>query len=406
MAHRRYEKDGHMPSRAKLERKYAELIEQYDAAARNVSSQLHRAIAQRGINATIRYRVKSFNSYFDKLLRARKKAGAKGQCELTDLIGLRIICPFLSDLEEVEHAIREGFTIVETEHKGAQHSFREFGYDSIHLLIDLANELRPNGVPHSRPVAEVQLRTILQDAWAEVEHELVYKAHDSLLKGPVKRKLASLSATLTLSDLIFQEIRDYQKEVEEREHRRRSSLAAEAGPDGVETTAAPPAAGLIRQHGSVVDRLIFEALTAHSNSQYMKAIDIYSRLLQMNVEREVRSVIYNHRGMSYFALSEYRKSIEDFTRALRYNPENFNACNNRALCHRILHQYDRALSDLDRSLAIDGTQADGYYIRALTYFDLQDFAKALADCERVLNLRPDFTAVEHLKVVVASKIAK
>ncbi len=62
-------------------------------------------------------------------------------------------------------------------------------------------------------VCEIQLRTILQDAWAEVEHELVYKSDISLPNQSIRRKLASLNATLTLSDLIFQEIRDYQKEI-------------------------------------------------------------------------------------------------------------------------------------------------------------------------------------------------
>ena len=53
----------------------------------------------------------------------------------------------------------------------------------------------------------------MQDAWAEVEHELVYKSDITLPNQSIRRKLASLNATLTLSDLIFQEIRDYQKEI-------------------------------------------------------------------------------------------------------------------------------------------------------------------------------------------------
>jgi putative GTP pyrophosphokinase len=56
------------------------------------------------------------------------------------------------------------------------------------------------------PVCEVQVRTILQDAWAEVEHELVYKAEFTPFDEPMKRKLAALNANLTLSDMLFQEI--------------------------------------------------------------------------------------------------------------------------------------------------------------------------------------------------------
>lgn len=406
MPQRGFEHDAALPSRPRLEKKYARAREQYENAARVLEPRLRETLRNCGVSATLRVRVKSFDSYFEKLLKL-KRPGGGSRAEITDLLGVRIICPFLADLERVETAICAGFEVAQTEYKGSSHSFREFGYDSTHLLIKLDTLAR--ALPYARAVAEIQLRTILQDAWAEVEHELVYKATDSLLKGPVKRKLASLNATLTLSDLIFQEIRDYQQEVEKRENRRRGSLAEQALPENAAALSDPgPAAhaALARQHGSVVDRLIFEALAAHSNSQFMEAIAIYSRLLRMNLDRHVRSIIYNHRGMSYFVLSQYRKSVDDFTQALRYNPANFNACNNRALAYRVLHQYDRALADLDRSLGIDDTQADGYYIRALTHFDLQDFAKALADCERVLNLKPGFAAAQHFKSVVAAQLSR
>jgi putative GTP pyrophosphokinase len=39
----------------------------------------------------------------------------------------------------------------------------------------------------------VQLRTILQDAWAEVEHELIYKSDIKLPNASIRRKLAALT---------------------------------------------------------------------------------------------------------------------------------------------------------------------------------------------------------------------
>ena len=67
------------------------------------------------------------------------------------------------------------------------------------------------------------LRTILQDAWAEVEHELIYKTSIDKVENTLRRKMIAINATLSLADLTFQEIRDYQKkryrEVQER-HRK------------------------------------------------------------------------------------------------------------------------------------------------------------------------------------------
>jgi putative GTP pyrophosphokinase len=377
-----------------------------------MSRRLQKRIAGSELKASVRYRVKSFESYFSKLLRLREAQTSR--VRLTDLIGLRIVCRYLADLRELEEIVQEAFSVVQVERKGSEHSFREFGYDSTHMLVDIGADLPRQAIPYTRRVAEIQLRTILQDAWAEVEHEIIYKSGQSLLNEPIKRKLASLNAILTLSDVIFQEIRDEQKALREWDVRRRASLEEKllaidpisivegADMSGSEPTGshlAPPA-----PYNSEVDRLVFEALAAHGNNEFVVAIQIYSRLLRKKLSRQARSIIYNHRGMAYFVLTEYRRSIEDFGRAIHYNEKNFRAYNNRALAHRILHQYELALDDLDRSIEINAAQPEGFYVRALTYLDLADFAKALRDCEHVLNIRPSFAAVQHLKTMIAARI--
>ncbi len=403
-----------IPKRSKLEEEYRRRVAKYDATARRLVRQLQQLFHRRGINASIKYRVKSFESYFEKVLRLRKD-GAPSTV-LTDLIGFRIICPFLSDLDAVQRLIEDHFRVIETERKGGEHSFREFGYSSLHLMVDLSDEIKSRPLFSTRRVAEFQLRTILQDAWAEVEHELVYKSEDTLLDEPMKRKLASLNATLTLSDIIFQEIREYQRTVLERENRRKASieerlLAFEAVPSLQEeeltliTRRDDAAAGAI-QHRSELERLIFEALTAHSRDEFTKAIELYSRVLRMKTSRQVRSIIYNHRGMAYLALSQYPKAEKDFTSAIRFNGDNFRAYNNRALTYRIRHTYAPALQDLDRSIALNAIQSEAYYIRALTHCDLQDHSKALHDCECVLNINPGFAAAQRLKDFILSQAAK
>ncbi|MFO7976827.1 MAG: (p)ppGpp synthetase [Candidatus Hydrogenedentota bacterium] len=403
-----------IPERRKLEKEYQQQAARYHAAARRILRRLQRLIAAQEINASIKYRLKAFDSYFEKILRLRKSGPP--YTVLTDILGFRIICPFLSDLDTVRRLIQEHFRVIETETKGAEHSFREFGYSSIHLMIDLKEEIKARPIFATRRVAEIQLRTILQDAWAEVEHELVYKSEDTLLDQPIKRKLASLNATLTLSDIIFQEIREYQREVQQRETRRKASIEervltyeAVPGLDEDELT-------VIRQredrtlgpvqHRGELEQLVFEALAAHSSDEFMKAIELYSRVLHMKTSRQVRSIIYNHRGMAYLALSEYSRAEKDFSKAIRFNAENFRAFNNRALAYRIRQAYARALEDLERSLALNAVQTEAYYIRALTHCDLQDHSKALLDCENVLNIKPGFVPAQHLKAIILSKAAK
>lgn len=405
-------KNAKLPDRKKLYITYRRYRPQYENALLKLNRRLKKLITKHNINTTIKYRVKTFDSYFEKLLRQRDLIGTTKY--ITDIMGIRIICPFLEDLDVVEQLISKHFTVLEVERKGLKHSFREFGYDSIHMLIALDHENFKGSMPHCRNICEVQLRSILQEAWAEVEHELIYKANVSLFNASVKRKLASLNAILTLSDVIFQEIRDYQKQVQIEGLKLRESLQAKALPeeeislmDRLEKpvyTGSKVDLSMPMQPQSTLEKLLMEALNAHSSNRFEKAIKIYSRILRMKTNSLTRSIIYNHRGMAHFVISEYQRSLKDFSRAYENDPNNFRALNNRGLTYRMLGNLSKALDDLNRSLEINNSQVDGYYIRALIYYDIEDFSRSLKDCEEVLNLDPDYQPAIHLKKIVSSKL--
>jgi len=399
-----------IPERGKLKSLYQRNRPRYDATIHKLNRRLRSLLTKNGINNTIKFRVKSFDSYFSKLRKLYKTSAPL----ITDVIGLRVILPFLEDLEHAHQLIAEHFKVVDIERKGSIHSFREFGYDSLHLLIDCSQERIPDNLPNVPQVCEIQLRTILQEAWAEVEHELIYKADFSLLNDSIKRKLASLNATLTLSDIIFQEIRDFQKEVQAWGNKRKehlqekvldlegvTALSTKLAKDTVDDTGVKSTKIV---HKNPLEKMIFEALNAHSNNQYKQAIELYTKILNMRPQPQTRSVVYNHRGMVYFVLSEYRKAIHDFAKAIKYDSQNCQAYSNRGLCYRIVQNYKRALDDFNRSIAIDEYQKEGYYNRALTYYDIHDYTNALADCEKTLNLEPNFVPAKHLRKMIRVKI--
>ena len=53
------------------------------------------------------------------------------------MMGIRVICAFLEDLEIVRKQLEASFSVQEVERKGAEQSFREFGYESVHVLISI-----------------------------------------------------------------------------------------------------------------------------------------------------------------------------------------------------------------------------------------------------------------------------
>jgi len=130
--------------------------------------------------------------------------------QITDLAGIRIITFFPKDVETVSQVLRNEFEILEESDKGESLVQDErFGYQSIHYLVCL----KPNrtALPeYSRfrdRVAEIQLRTVLQHAWAEIEHDIQYKSTETI-PPPIRRRFMSLAGMLEIADREFQAIQD------------------------------------------------------------------------------------------------------------------------------------------------------------------------------------------------------
>ena len=387
-----------LPDRANLEELYALREPIYEEILLFIVKKMKQVLVGTDINATIKYRVKSFESYFKKLLHRLQNGDTSDPYAIHDVLGIKIICPFLSDLEIIEKLVAGDFEISEVERKGVDQSFREFGYKSTHLLIKIPPGVISIGTVENTDYCEVQLLTTLQDAWSEVEHELVYKAEYSTYDLPLKRKLAALNANLTLADIIFQEIRDYHKEMENELKIRRNRLyerikivdeADSAGTsmgDGNPGKTMPQAAH--REFDDTLDSVLLRAISAHNDGRFETAIELYSQMLNSGIADGIMSVIYNHRGLAYFARSEYGNAVEDFTMAVKCDNHGFRAFNYRGMANRMLGEYGRALADLDESIRINPYQPESYYSRSLVHYDLGDMGRSMEDCEKALNLDP------------------
>jgi len=393
--------------RESLKQQYLAIRPQLEKQLQSLHHQLWNLLEKQDSPPNIKCRVKGFDAYYAKLVSLKRNERKNGV--LSDLLGLRVICPFLEDLDTAERLIAENFDVVELEHKGDRHSFREFGYDSVHLLI-LLDESELQDLPGTGPFCEIQLRTILQDAWAEVEHELVYKSDLGFPNQSIKRKLASLNASLVLSDLIFQEIRDYQKELRQRGIKRRQSIEEMlstghsmdiANLNGFEFASREDPLSATECSGPQdLEKSMFKALEAHSNNNFSLAIQIYGQILRMKLEPVIRSLVYNHRGMALFALADYQKAIDDFSKALHYNEDNGRAWCNRGLVSRVLGRYDQSLEDYERAIQIETAPFESYWGRAQTCYEMQLYSRALSDCEKVLSLQADFSPAKELEKTI------
>ncbi|MDR1100161.1 MAG: tetratricopeptide repeat protein [Treponema sp.] len=378
---------------------------------KDLEIRIEKTVSSLSSHPTVKGRVKEFNSFFKKYLRILKNDPPdSGPPLITDLMGIRIVCPFIEDIAGVEELIKKSFEITEVERKGAHYSFKEFGYESTHLLIKIPQDIVKKRGKMDCDVVEIQIRTILQNAWAEVEHELVYKAEFTPFDEPMKRKLAAVNASLFLADIVFQEIRAYQRQLNAELDKRRETFfqKIEESTDALlfsaeQTAEKEKSKGVVFLSESI-DDLLLNALYAHNKNQFDDAIAFYSRILELNPDNTVSSLIYKHRGMANFARSKYQDAIDDFTHALELDKTAYKAAYYRGVVQAVLKQYSGAIDDFTHSLKIHPYQPFCLFRRSQAYYHIEDYPQALSDCEASLALEPENEAVRKLQQILLEKL--
>lgn len=153
---------------------------------------------------SITLRVKRRESLAGKLARPDRTYG--GLWDVTDLVGLRVITYFEDGVDRVGELIESMLPVDFTSSidKRRERGASEFGYRSLHYVCRLGAD---GDSPLPREARfEIQVRTMLEHAWAEIEHDLGYKTREAV---PVvaRRRLSRLAGLLELADQEFVAIR-------------------------------------------------------------------------------------------------------------------------------------------------------------------------------------------------------
>lgn len=193
-----------------LLRAYQEALPDYERLRSAVVAHITRLLADAGLNIHhITGRVKRPASLADKLRRKPGRYRTLG--DVTDLVGLRVITYFESDVQVVARLIEEHH-VVDWNHsidKSRMHDPDRFGYLGVHYVVRAEPDLVPElpGMHY-----EVQIRSILQHAWAEIEHDLGYKSREAVPRE-VRRRFYRLAGLLEMADEEFMALhrlsRDY-----------------------------------------------------------------------------------------------------------------------------------------------------------------------------------------------------
>ena len=407
--------DVSLPSKDILREEFNKFIDARHLIINDLKEQLEQILVMIDSSPVVSSRTKNFSSYYAKYIRLLKNGIKKPR--IMDLMGIRIICPFIEDLGAAQSLISKNFNVIETEKKG-DFTYKEFGYEAIHILITIPQKLiTKHGYPGT-DILEIQIRTILQDAWAQVEHELVYKAAFNPFDQPMKRKLAAVNASLSLADIIFQEIRSYQRKYTKELEKRRETFFTkieestdnllflnEKIDENVKVNQSANNTNVIEnKDGLSIDDLLVNALTLHNQNRFNDAVNQYSKILDLKPRDEICSIIYKHKGMANFACSKYNEAIDDFTASLNYDKKSYKTAYYRGIVHSVLKQYSQAIDDYSLSLVINPYQPYCLFRRGQAYYHIGDYPQALSDCESSYGLEPSNKTVAKFRKMLLEKL--
>ena len=121
----------------------------------------------------IKSRLKTYESASKKLISRGYEVTTKNIEEhVHDMVGIRIVCSFLSDVHKIVELIENSDQITVYDKIDYITNPKDSGYSSYHLLVYVPIYLI-NGVHLVK--AEIQIRTVAMDFWASLDHKITYK---------------------------------------------------------------------------------------------------------------------------------------------------------------------------------------------------------------------------------------
>jgi putative GTP pyrophosphokinase len=121
---------------------------------------------------------------------------------IKDIAGIRITCPFISDIHRISDMIEAQKDVEVIEKKDYIKNPKPNGYQSLHLIVKIPVFMSDR---EERVYVEIQIRTIAMDFWASLEHKIYYK-YDKEIPDRLKVELKNAAMAATELDLKMERI--------------------------------------------------------------------------------------------------------------------------------------------------------------------------------------------------------
>ncbi|MCR4735356.1 MAG: GTP pyrophosphokinase family protein [Treponema sp.] len=181
----------------------------YESAIKQIETKLDILNKESTVNRrrnpieTVKSRIKAPDSIAKKLESRKQPITFESMINnLNDIAGVRVICPYISDIYTVRDMLLKQPDITLIKESDYIQNPKKSGYRSLHIVIEIPVYL--SKTEHNVRV-EIQLRTIAMDFWASLEHQLHYK-NEADVPDSIRRELFRVAETIAMTDREMEEI--------------------------------------------------------------------------------------------------------------------------------------------------------------------------------------------------------
>ena len=133
----------------------------------------------------INCRIKTPDSIIKKMKRKQYDLNYKNLIEnVDDIAGIRVVCPFKSDIPKVVEILEENPNLEILQKKDYITKPKKSGYSGYHIIAQTPVNI---GDAFANVKTEIQIKTMAMDFWSSTEHKLKYKAKNKLSKADSKK---------------------------------------------------------------------------------------------------------------------------------------------------------------------------------------------------------------------------
>lgn len=198
---------------------YDENCDKYEKFAKRLDEKLRNELGNiegLKVKPIVQNRIKKRETFILKSLKKGYKNLAK---EFTDFAALRIVAQDLEDVEKVCNYIKNSYKIdwKNSADKKDLLETNKVGYLSVHFIVSFDRDSLKTGEnkPYKGLKAEIQVRTLLQHAWAELTHDKIYKSAEDTDDKDLIRRVNLMAGLLELADIQFVSINEEIRKTQE-----------------------------------------------------------------------------------------------------------------------------------------------------------------------------------------------